>query len=136
MSPNTMCWRITVAALLPQGVGEANAVVPNRVVANGAKGRASERRVLNDLGLPKNTQKVTTEEGNSIPDALTNALSIEIKDAKNVSLTRQLRIQTKAARASGREAVLITGENTCVSNRCQKAFEQIIRRSDLGPKTQ
>ena len=76
--------------------------VPNRgqqLAKNSARGRASEARVLDDLGLEKNTQKVTWVEGNSIPDALTDSLSVEIKDAKNVSLTRQLRIQTEAARA-------------------------------------
>lgn len=100
-----------------------------------ARGRASETRVLDDLGLPKNTQRVRTAEGASIPDALTRTRSIEIKDAANVSLTRQLRIQTEAARASGRQPLLITGERTCVSGPCVQAFgrDNIIRRSDLGP---
>jgi RHS repeat-associated protein len=104
------------------------------VVANGIRGRASEARVLNELGLTKNTSAVSTAEGRSIPDALTKSLSVEVKDAANVSLTRQLRIQTEAARASGRESVLITGENTCVSGACSRAFDTIIRRSDLGPR--
>jgi hypothetical protein len=65
---------------------------------------------------------------------LTKSLSVEVKDAANVSLTRQLRIQTEAARASGRESVLITGENTCVSGACSRAFDTIIRRPDLGPR--
>jgi RHS repeat-associated protein len=104
------------------------------VVANGIRGRASEARVLQELGLTKNTTAVSTAEGRSIPDALTKSLSVEVKDAANVSLTRQLRIQTEAARAAGRESVLITGENTCVSGACSRAFDTIIRRSDLGPR--
>lgn len=104
------------------------------VVANGIRGRASEARVLNETGLTKNTRAVSTAEGQSIPDSLTNSLSVEVKDAANVSLTRQLRIQTEAARSSGRESVLITGEQTCISGACSRAFDTIIRRSDLGPK--
>lgn len=80
-----------------------------------ARGQASEARVLKDMGLTKNTQKVSTVEGNSIPDALTDSLSVEIKDAARVSATRQLRIQTEAAKAAGRQSVLVTGKNTCVS---------------------
>jgi hypothetical protein len=106
---------------------EARAAALNR-------GRASETNILDELGLPKNTQKVFTDKGTSIPDALTNTLSVEIKDAQRVSLTRQLQIQTEAARASGRQSVLVTGENTVISRPAQEAFDTIIRRSDLGPK--
>ncbi len=112
----------------------ANAAKEGGIVANGIRGRASEARVLNELGLAKNTTAVSTAEGRSIPDALTRSLSVEVKDTANVSLTRQLRIQTEAARASGRESVLITGENTCVSGACSRAFDTIIRRPDLGPR--
>jgi RHS repeat-associated protein len=104
------------------------------VVANGIRGRASEARVLQDLGLTKNTASVSTMTGRSIPDALTSALSVEVKDTASVSLTRQLQIQTGSAKAFGRESVLITGKRTCVSGPCARAFDQIIRRPDLGPK--
>jgi RHS repeat-associated protein len=105
-----------------------------RVIANGIRGRASEAQVLSELGLAKNTTSVSTAEGRSIPDALNRALSVEVKDAASVSLTKQLRIQTEAARASGRESVLITGEKTCVSGPCSRAFDTTIRRPDLGPQ--
>ena len=98
-----------------------------------ARGRASETRVLNDLELPKNTQKVTTSKGRSIPDALTDTKSIEIKDTKRVSFTNQLEIQAEAAAQSGRESVLITGEKTHVSKNTREKFE-VIRRKDLGPQ--
>ena len=104
------------------------------ILANGARGRAAEARVLEELGLAKNTQAVSTAEGRAIPDALTNSLSIEIKHTLSVSRTQQIRIQTDAARAAGRESVLITGERTCVSGPSAQAFDRIIRRSDLGPK--
>ena len=101
-------------SLIGRGAAEVAAKEAN-IIANGVRGRASEARVLQDLGLTKNTSIVSTAEGRAILDALTTSLSVEIKDAANVSLTRQLRIQTEAARAAGRESVLITGENTCVS---------------------
>jgi hypothetical protein len=62
------------------------------IIANAARGAASEARVLKDLGLVKNSRWVTTTEGRSLPDALTDTTSIEIKDTAYVSGTRQIRI--------------------------------------------
>lgn len=104
------------------------------IIANGARGLTAETRVLKELGLKKNTKTVSTAEGRSVPDALTDTLSVEIKDAARVARTSQVRIQTEAARNSGRESVLITGEKTCVSGPCARSFDRIIRRSDLGPQ--
>lgn len=104
------------------------------ILENSARGRASEARVLQEFGLTKNTTAVSTAEGSSIPDALTDFLSVEIKDAVRVTRTQQIRIQTDAARAAGRESMLITGEKTCISGPCSRAFDVIIRRSDLGPQ--
>ena len=98
------------------------------------RGRAAEARVLKELGLTKNTQKVGTAEGNAIPDALTSTKSIEIKDRICVSCTKQIRIQTDAARVYGRESVLITGTKSDVPGSTKKAFDTIIRRDDLGPQ--
>ncbi|HEY2748150.1 MAG TPA: RHS repeat-associated core domain-containing protein, partial [Polyangia bacterium] len=103
------------------------------IIANGARGVASEARVLAEMGLTKNTTAVSTAEGVAIPDALTDALSVEVKDRASVSLTQQLRIQTQAAKASGRQSVLVTGTNTDVSGPAKKAFDIVIRRDDLGP---
>jgi RHS repeat-associated protein len=99
-----------------------------------ARGRESEARVLADMGLSKNGQSVSTDEGLSIPDGLTEVRSVEIKDAQRVPLTKQLRIQTDAARESGRTSTLVTGESTCVSGPCAEAFDEVIRRPDLGPR--
>jgi hypothetical protein len=104
------------------------------IIANAARGAASEGRVLKDLGLPKNSQWVSTAEGRSMPDALTDTASIEIKDSAYVSGTRQIRIQTEAAKISGRESILITGTKTRISRNVWKFFNRIIQRSDLGPK--
>ncbi|MHB8968808.1 MAG: putative toxin, partial [Thermoleophilia bacterium] len=99
-----------------------------------ARGRASEKRVLDELGLEPNTRKVSTPEGNSIPDALTDDYLYEIKDCASVYCTRQVRIQTGAARESGRKSVLITGTNTHISKTTRKAYDEIIHRDDLGPQ--
>lgn len=114
--------------------GSARTVAGDRVRANAARGAASEARILNDLGLEKNYQAVYTAEGRAIPDALTDTLSVEIKDTSYVSLTQQLRIETEAARVAGRESVLITGEKTIISGPASRAFDTIIRRPDLGPQ--
>jgi hypothetical protein len=104
------------------------------IIANAARGAASEARVLKDVGLPKNSQWVSTAEGRSMPDAMTDTASIEVKDSAYVSGTRQIRIQTEAAKISGRESILITGTKTRISRYVWKSFDQIIQRSDLGPK--
>ena len=70
----------------------------------------------------------------TVPDSLTDSLSVEIKDSARVSGTRQVRIQTDAARASGRESVLVTGTNTHVTKQADEAFDRVIRRDDLGPE--
>jgi hypothetical protein len=104
------------------------------IIANAARGAASEARVLKDLGLERNSQWVRTAEGRSKPDALTDTTSIEIKDSAYVSGTRQIRIQTEAAELSGRISILITGTKTRISAKALELFDKIIRRSDLGPK--
>ena len=118
----------TVAAWFGLNAPEAT------IIANAERGAASESRVLNDLGLPKNSQWVRTAEGRSLPDALTDIASIEIKDAAYVSGTRQIRIQTEAAEIAGRISILITGTKTRISAKAMELFDKIIRRSDLGPK--
>jgi hypothetical protein len=129
---------IGVAPLLALGQisrGIRATATVNRVVVNGARGQLAEARVLDSLGLTKNTTAVSTAEGRAIPDALNSQFSVEIKDTINVTLTRQLRIQTDAARRTpGQTSVLVTGDKTCVSGPCSKAFDQIVRRPDLGPQ--
>jgi propanediol dehydratase small subunit len=99
-----------------------------------SRGKEAEARVLKDMGLEKNTKSLTTAEGKTIPDAMTESKMVEIKDTKEVYMTKQLRIQTDAARESGRKSILVTGEKTKVSDRVEKAFDIIERRSDLGPQ--
>lgn len=77
--------------------------VQNCIGKNRSKGLASERRVLEDEGLQKNTRKVTSPEGNAIPDAITDSQYVEIKDVKSLSNTKQIRIETQAAHAEGKK---------------------------------
>lgn len=97
------------------------------------RGRDSEDRVLKDMGLEKNKRKVSSSEGNSIHDAETSTHFIDIKDTKSVSDTKQMRIQRDAAKAEGKEHMVVTGKNTKVSKNMQRK-STITRRSDLGPK--
>jgi hypothetical protein len=137
-----------VGAIVPfaTGVGAAiragskidDAVDAGRATSNvieaTTRGRKSEARVLDALGEAKNTKKVQGCEGCSIPD-YQNATTIgEIKDAARVSDTKQLRTQREAARASGREHVVHTGNKTHVSGNVEARGTKIRTRDDLGPK--
>jgi RHS repeat-associated protein len=98
------------------------------------RGVASEARVLDDLGETKNTEPVTGSQGKkSIPDFQNSKQIGEIKDAKNVSNTEQLRIQKEAAKKSGREHVVVTGTNTHVTKPAANGTT-VVRRHDLGPQ--
>ena len=97
------------------------------------RGRKSEEKVLKDIGKTKNKVKVSSDEGNSIPDILDDKQVGEIKDTKTVSNTRQLRIQREAAKVSGKDHNIYTGNRTKVSKPVERSGSNIIRRPDLGP---
>jgi hypothetical protein len=103
------------------------------ILANAERGAASEGRVLNDLGMAKNKEAVTGTEGKSIPDFQNTQKIGEIKDAKTVSNTKQLRIQKEAAQTSGRQHELHTGIKTRVTKSAARGTK-VVRRDDLGPK--
>jgi RHS repeat-associated protein len=104
-----------------------------QILENAAKGAASEARVLDDLGIAKNTEAVTGTEGKSIPDFQSGTTVGEIKDAKTVSNTKQLRIQKEAAADTGRQHELHTGANTNVTPNAANGTT-VVRRPDLGPQ--
>jgi len=97
------------------------------------RGLESEQRVLNDLGETKNTQTLSTSQGNTIPDFQNSRQVGEIKDTQRVSNTSQIRAQREAAEASGREHVIVTGTNTKVGGSASTG-STIKRRDDLGPQ--
>lgn len=99
------------------------------------RGLENEAKILEQEGLTKNTRKVTTSEGSSIPDAITDNAIIEIKDVKYLSDTKQLRIQKEAARAAGKEHLTYTGKKTNVSKSMRKTQETTIKKTkELGPQ--
>jgi RHS repeat-associated protein len=115
-----------VAVLIPF-VGGA---VLSKAIGRGVE---SEARVLRDIGEIKNTEKVVGAEGKSIPDFMNATKVGDIKDAKRVTDSPQLRIQREAAKDTSREHVLITGDKTKVSGTVEKN-STVIRRTDLGPE--
>ena len=105
-----------------------------------ARGRINEGKVLGKNGLTKNNEKFTVtdpktgESVTTIPDAiLENGQTVEIKDTKTVSYTKQLRAQQQVANASGQKPILITGTNTKVTKNVSNNFE-IIRDPSIGPQ--
>jgi hypothetical protein len=97
--------------LTPAGDEEAAGLVVKEgssILKNLERGRASESKVLNEMGLVKNTEKVSTDEGKAIPDALTSKISLEVKDTQVVNRTKQIRVETDAAKASGQQSILVT----------------------------
>jgi len=123
-----------VAMIAAPFLGEAGtAARGTNILANTEKGVASEARVLKNLGVAKNTKPVVGKEGKSIPDFLTSKTVGEIKDAKRVSNTEQLRIQKEAAQQSGRQHELHTGTKTRVTKPAAQGTN-VIRRDDLGPR--
>ena len=122
------------AAVEAIGTGaSAEAAVP-LITQNAARGAASEARVLDDMGLTKNTTPVTGTAGKSIPDINTSTMVGDVKDVKVVSNTPQMQIQREVAGQTGREHVIVTGTNTHVTAPTQKPPTRIIRRDDLGPQ--
>jgi len=97
-----------------------------------ARGRISEARVLEDMGLPKNTTPVQGREGESIPDFMNPREVGEIKDVAVAARTRQIRIQQEVAKDSGRRHTVITGDKTKVTDPLLRT-SNVLRRPDLGP---
>ena len=116
-------------------MAEAPAIVAGEVANQSATARGiqSEGRVLQSIGETKNTARVSSREGNSVPDFQNRSAIGEIKDTARLSNTRQLRIQRDAAQASGREHLIYTGRNTRVSETASGG-STVKRRDDLGPR--
>lgn len=128
----------TAALLIPVVPGGASVAIQasragSNIVEAGARGRASEARVLSEMGETKNTAVASTSQGRTIPD-FQNATQVgEIKDTARLSDSSQLRAQREHAQATGREHVVVTGANTQVSGTVQNQ-STVIRRDDLGPE--
>ena len=102
------------------------------------RGIQSEKRVLNEMGLEKNTKKFASqtfsgESVNVIPDAVQDGVMYEIKDTKAVYNTKQIQGEINAAKEAECEFKIVTGEHTHISNKLPQNIE-IINRPDLGPQ--
>jgi RHS repeat-associated protein len=93
-------------------------------------GLQTEKRILEKLGLPKNTKSILGNEGKSIPDGLTPSRLVEIKDAARVSFDKQLRNHVSGA--NGRKLELYVRDGAKISNNVSKHFE-VTNFSQLGP---
>lgn len=75
---------------------------------DGPRGIETEKKVLAVLGLPKNTRCIN----GVIPDAIGKTSVVEVKDAKKVSLSRQIRNEIAVADQQGKRFVLVITERT------------------------
>ena len=108
-------------------------------VANAMKrGLVEEKRVLDALGLEKNTKsmvgfdKKTGKMGKTIPDAvLPDGRTFDVKNVGDLRDSKQLRLQSHISEESGQKAQIITVGNKKVSATVEKrmdvqAFEDMI----------
>ncbi len=112
--------------------------VANKIRQAVMRGIQSEKRVLKDMGLTKNTSKIASKTNsgkpiNVIPDAIQDGVMYEVKDTKAVYNTSQIQGEYRAAKNAGYDFKIVTGEKTHVSSNIPSDVE-IIRRSDLGPQ--
>jgi len=105
------------------------------------RGRANEQKGLDAVGAEKNTKPVTTtdpktgKQGTTIPDGkMSDGQNVEVKDTKRVTDSKQLRLQDQASKAaSGKPTMVVTGNDTKVSNTVQNNYE-VKKIKELGPQ--
>jgi RHS repeat-associated protein len=105
---------VDLAATAVPGVpgGAGVAIRASRIAENAAKGRAFEKAVIRTLDTVKNTKGVVVDGlGRSIPDIIGKSFT-EIKNVKDLSFTRQLRIQALAAKDAEKSFNLVVSSGT------------------------
>ena len=122
---------------ITDAVKSVKAAKGTELVSPTMRGRMNEERVLNDLGLSKNTKTIQGktrigEVRNTIPDAITSDAVYEVKDVQTLSNTKQIQAQIEFAKRNGLDYKIITGTNTHVSKNIPD--EYIIRLDYLGPQ--
>jgi RHS repeat-associated protein len=102
-------------------------------------GAIGEAKTLKELKLTKNTKSIeaidpkTGKLGKTIPDALDNGQTVEIKNVKRLSDSPQLRRQSEISGQSGQKAKVVTGKETKVSNTVRDRMK--VKEVDyLGPQ--
>jgi|GEM_PF-5084912 len=105
------------------------------VAKNNRQGRASETRNLNERGIGKNVHRFPRPEGDTIPDGIDpdTGNPVEIKDVKNLYITKQIRNDIAVAEQKGVKLEIDTGTYTKVSKPVENNPTVIIKRhNDLG----
>ncbi|WP_199119244.1 DUF6443 domain-containing protein [Pedobacter sp. ASV28] len=107
---------------------------------NAEKGGLSEKKVLTEEGLKKNTTPITVtdpktgKQVTTIPDAIIeNGATVEVKDTKKLSDSKQLRAQNEVSQQNGQKAVVITGTKTVVSKTVVQKMD-VQRKDYIGPQ--
>ena len=132
-----------LAIIIPGVPGGAGAAIKAERVAekvgmgkklsNMKRGRESEARVLKDMGLKKNTQKVGKYNNpRVIPDAIDDNNFYEIKDVKYLPFSKQIKHEYNYGKDSEKNLKIIIGNKTKTSKNIPKDVT-FIRREDLGP---
>ena len=132
---------LDVAGLLVDGAAAATPGVPGgaatairagraaRLAENARRGRQFEKAVLEALHAAKNTRRIKAPNGaRTIPDLPVTQLYgvTEIKDVKNISITKQLRAQAAVAAQKGLPFNLIVSPRTeSVSRPLLEAIERL-----------
>jgi RHS repeat-associated protein len=102
------------------------------------RGVKNEAKAIAEEGLTKNTKTFKTTDiktGKTVnvkPDAIDAKKVTEIKDAKRVSNTEQIRGERQVAKDQGKKFQIITGDKTKVSKRIPE--NEIKKVPYLGPK--
>ena len=101
---------------------------------NTQRGRETEKEHLEKLGREKNTERITSEEGTSIPDYMDDERIGEIKDTKRLSDTKQIRIQRGVAERKKQKHIVHVREDTDVSGNVERGATEVER--DVNSKTE
>lgn len=112
-----------LARLAPENIAKAGGEFSGKTLESFKRGNATEVEQLAKNGLEKNynpikgTDPKTGQEGKTIPDAFKNdgKSTVEIKDVKNQSLTKQLRLQEKFSNDNGFQPELIINKGAGLS---------------------
>ncbi len=110
------------------GKASENTSKASKVSQNAQRGRATETEQLSKNGLDKNTTPMealdpkTGNSGRTIPDAVKpDGGTVEIKNVKSQSLTRQLRLQKEISNGKGVKPELIINQAARLSGPLQRA---------------
>jgi RHS repeat-associated protein len=140
----------TLLSVIPGGKIEGAALkVTEKVIATDAvkaidktalkRGVQNEEKVLAEEGLKKNTKVSTVVDSktgknvSTIPDAMKSGGTVEVKDVKKLTDSKQLRAQTTISAESGMKATVITGTKTRVSSTVRERMN-VQTKHYLGPQ--